>query len=451
VSLFGRSKPKTVRRRMVVIGIDGTPFTFLQRLMAEGRMPQFARLVAGGGFARMNSVHPTVSSVAWASFMTGQNPAKHGIFGFVDRDPATLKTLIPTSRNMASRTLWEHLSDAGKRVVVMNVPSTYPPRPVNGLLISDFLTPSIDKVAYPPQVVERLKGWGYRIDTDPWLARESKDKMLADVHDVLERRVRTMFHLMEEEDWDYFHCHIMETDRLFHFLWQEMAENDPTYAPQFMAFMEKVDEVLGQVAGRLDEHTGLIVLSDHGFCTLEQEVYVNRWLVEQGWLSFTSAEPKNIGEMAPGSVAYALDPGRVYINLKGREREGSVAPGAEYERRRDEIAAAALALRDPASGRPIFSAAFRREEIYAGSLLGQAADLILAPYDGFDPKGPVSKPALTFKGTALVGMHTFDDAALLVAGRPIHKEKLWIGDVMPTIFELMGLPAPAGLDGEPAL
>ena len=440
-------KKAEARRRVVVIGIDGTPYTFLQRMLAEQRMPNLARLISAGGLARMNSVYPTVSCVAWSSYMTGQNPAKHGIFGFVDREPATLKTYIPTSRMMRSRTLWEYLSDAGRRVIVINVPLTYPPRAVNGILIGDFLAPSVEKVAYPADVSQRLKTWGYKIDTDPWLARESKDKLLADVNDVFQRRVETMFHLMDEEEWDFFQCHIMETDRLFHFLWEQMATNDPVYAPPFLAFMERIDGMLGQVMSRLDKDTTLIVLSDHGFCTLDKEVYVNTWLAQQGWLSFTSADPKSIADMSPASVAYSLDPGRVFINLKGRERDGSVEPGVEYERWRTTIAAAALELRDPDSGRPIFQKALRREEVYAGPLLQQAADLILAPHDGFDPKGALNKPMLTFKGPALVGMHTYDDAALVIAGRRVSRDGLWVGDIMPTILELMGVLQPADLDG----
>ena len=435
--------------RVFVLGIDGTPFTFLQRLLAEGRMPNLSKVIAGGSFKRMNSVYPTVSSVAWSSFMTGQNPARHGIFGFVDRDPATLKTTIPTSRMMQSRTLWEILSDAGKRVVVMNVPVTYPPRRVNGILIAGFLAPNLDKVAYPPELGHKLKEWGYRIDTDPWLARESKEKLLADVNDTFDRRVNAMFKLMDEE-WDYFHCHIMETDRLFHFLWEQMEKDDPTYAPQFLAFMDRLDGLIGDVVDRLDSRTTLIVMSDHGFCTLHKEVYVNRWLEEQDWLRFDVAEPKSIADMSGQTAAYSLDPGRVFINLKGRERSGSVEP-AEYETWRERITAAALELTDEETGRPIFRQALRREDIYHGPLLERAADLILVPHDGFDPKGPVNKSAVTFKGPALVGMHTYDDASFIMAGRQVTRDDLWVADPMPTILQLMGVGLPIDLDGRSLL
>ena len=117
------------------------------------------------------------------------------------------------------------------------------------------------------------------------------------------------------------------------------------------------------------------------------------------------------------------------------------------ERLRDDIAAAALALADPEDGAPIFQAAFRREELYHGPYLEQAADLILAPYDGYDPKGPLYKETLTFKGDQLVGAHTYDDAMLYVAGQQIPQTRFSVVDVMPTMLSLMGVGCPPGMDG----
>jgi len=150
-------------------------------------------------------------------------------------------------------------------------------------------------------------------------------------------------------------------------------------------------------------------------------------------------------------VAYSLDPGRVVIRVRGREKEGSVAPGAEYEALRDEIAAAALALRDPDSGEAIFQDVFKREALYHGPYLEQAADLILAPYDGYDPKGTLYKEDLTFKGDELVGMHTFDDAMLYVGGQEIAQKRFSVLDVMPTVLDLLDVEAPASLDGHSLL
>lgn len=454
MSFLDKLRGRKRERRVVFIGLDGTPYTFMQRLIAEGRAPNAERLARQGSLLRMDSTWPWVSSVAWSSMMTGVNPAKHNIFGFIDRDPATYKQFIPTSQNMRARTLWEVLSDAGKRVIVVNVPVTYPPRPVNGVLVGCFLSPSLEKAVYPPSYLPTLQSLGYIVDADPWKARESKDLALQEVNSVLDARIRTLFHMLDHEQWDYLHVHVMETDRLHHFLWQQMEEGHPTYAPAFYDFYRRIDDMLGELAGRLDENTTLVWMADHGFCTIKKEVYVNRWLMDNGWLHLRNVPPgrkKGLDEIDPRSVAYSLDPGRVFIRVQGREKEGSVPPGAAYEGLRDEIAAAALDLTDPDSGERIFQAVFRREELYHGPYLEQAADLILAPYDGYDPKGPLYKEELTYKGDELVGMHTHDDAMLYVGGQTIPQSRFSVLNVMPTLLDLMGVSPPPGLDGQSLL
>lgn len=446
----GREKP----RRVVFIGLDGTPYTFLRRLIEEGRAPNAARLVDQGSLLRMDSIWPWVSSVAWSTMMTGVNPAKHNIFGFIDREPATSKQFIPTSRNMRARTLWEVLSEAGKRVIVINVPVTYPPRKVNGILVGGFLSPSLDKAVYPASYTPTLKSLGYIVDADPWKARESKDLALQEVNTALDARIRTLFHLFENEQWDYLHVHVMETDRLHHFLWQQMEEGHPNYAPAFYEVYRRIDDMLGQLAAKVDDDTTLMWMADHGFCSIKREVYVNRWLMDNGWLKLRTIPPdrkKGLNEIDPISVAYSLDPGRVVIRVRGHEKDGCVTPGAEYEAIRDEIAAAALELRDPEDGEPIFQAAFKREDLYHGPYLAQAADLILAPYDGYDPKGPLYKETLTYKGDELVGMHTYDDAMFFVAGQTIPQTRFSVLNVMPTILDLMGVPSPPDMDGDSLL
>ena len=442
-------KPKS--QRVVVIGLDGTPFTFFQRAMAEGHMPNLTRLVEEGGFRRINSVHPTVSSVAWSSFMTGRNPGKHNIYGFIDRQPGTYKTFIPTSQAMKTDTLWEILSQAGKRVIVINVPVTYPPRPVNGILVGGFLSPNVDKAIHPSEKAALFKSLGYIVDADPWAARQSKDKALAEVNAAFDARVKTMFHLMDNEPWDFFQMHVMETDRLYHFLWEQMETDDPVYAPQFMAFIRKIDDVLGRLCAKLDERTTLVMMSDHGFCTIKKEVYVNHWLEQKGWLKFEDGVPREerkLESIASEAKAYSLVPGRVFIHLRGREPKGSVAPGAEYEVLRDEIAAAALELTDPDTGERMLQQVLKREDVYHGPHFERAADLILVPFDGYDLKGNLGKISLTFKGEELVGMHTYDDAALYVQGQELRDGPIWVADPMPTVLALMEVPIPADVDGQ---
>ncbi|MFQ5866016.1 MAG: alkaline phosphatase family protein, partial [bacterium] len=338
--------------KVFVISIDGVPYSFMRKSIEEGHFPNFKRFLDHGDFKRMNSVQPTISSVAWSSYMTGKNPAKHNIFGFVDQKLGTHEIFIPTSVNMTSDTIWDIMSRAGKKIFVMNVPVTYPPRSVNGIMIGCFLCSQIEKIARPPAVSAELKKMGYKIDADAWIARENLDKFLVEVNTTLEKRVEAMFYYMEKEDWDFFQTHIMETDRMNHFFWEHMEHSDPKYTKAFFDFYKRVDEVLGEVDQKINDEVAFIVLSDHGFCTIKKEIYLNNYLVEAGLLKFRTTPPKSLDDMHPDSIGYSLIPGRVFVNLQGREPNGSV-PQEQYEASREKLSEVLLNLKEKDTGEPI--------------------------------------------------------------------------------------------------
>ena len=444
MGFFRRRKDKG--RKVVVIGPDGTPLSLISSLIAEGELPNFARIFEGGSVRPMTSAIPAVSSVAWSCFMTGKNPGKHGIYGFLDRKPNSYDTYIPNSNVMRSETLWEILSRHGKRVVVMNVPVTYPPRRVNGILVAGFLSPRLEKATYPASVGEQLKSMGYRLDVDPWQARENKDKFLEDLYYTLDKRQEAMFHFMETEEWDFFMLQIMETDRLHHFLWEHWEKGDEKYAPAFLKLYHKIDGLLGRLYERLTEDTTLVVLSDHGFCTMKKEVFINRWLQDNGWLNFTKDPPDSLRDIHPDSKAYSMDPGRIFVNLRGREPQGSVDAGREYEALRKELTDALSELQEPESGEPMIERVYKREEIYSGECYPQAPDLVAMPCRGYDLKGSIKKTMLTEKGV-INGAHPYNDAMIYIQGQDINKQEVAIVDVMPTILRLMDVPIPRDVDG----
>ncbi|MFQ5707298.1 MAG: alkaline phosphatase family protein [bacterium] len=433
--------------RVFVISIDGVPYSFMKDNIEKGHFPNFKRFLVNGDFKRMNSVQPTISSVAWSSFMTGKNPAKHNIFGFVDQKPGTHDIFIPTALNMTSDTIWDIMSKAGKKVFVMNVPVTYPPRAVNGIMIGCFLCTQIEKIASPPSVSAELKKMGYKIDADAWIARKDLDAYLVEVNTALEKRVDAMFHYMQKEDWDYFQTHIMETDRMNHFFWEHMEHDDPKYTSAFFDFYQRVDEVLGEVERKIGDDVEFIVLSDHGFCTIRKEVYLNNYLAEAGLLKFKQTPPKSLDDMHPESVAYSLIPGRIFVNLQGREPQGSVLP-EQYEATREKVTELLLNLKEHDNGDPLIREVLKREEIYDGQNFAAAADLIAVPYDGYDLKGNVNKDVFGEKGP-LVGMHTYEDSLLFIRNRTLTKNhnELWVGDLAPTILKMMNIPAPGDMDG----
>jgi predicted AlkP superfamily phosphohydrolase/phosphomutase len=350
---------------------------------------------------------------------------------------------------MTSKTLWEVLSEHGRKVAVINVPVTYPPRAVNGIMVSGFLATNLKKATYPLQLAGQLESMGYRIDADAALARESLDQFLIDLQHTLDKRIETMYHFLEDQAWDYFHLHIMGTDRINHFLWSHMEEGHPKYAPAFLSYYDRIDHIVGELSTRLGDEVTFIVMSDHGFCTVKQEVNLSRFLVDRGLLRFEQNPPRGLGDILPDSRAFTLIPGRLYLNLKGREPKGGVEP-AQYEQVREEISAELLDFRLPGTGEKVIQKVLKREEVYQGERLSSAADLLAIPRDGFDLKADVKKEHLVEK-TALVGMHTYDDASLLIRGQSGVREDIEIMDLMPSICTLLDVPPPQDVDGRVAI
>jgi len=411
-----------------VLGLDGVPHSFIERSVEKGILPHFRELLGEGSFRRMYSVIPTVSSVAWSTYMTGKNPGKHGIYGFIDRQPGSYEMYIPLATHMRGHTLWEILSQEGKSVVVINVPVTYPPRTVRGILISGFLATKIDKATYPKEVAAQLHRFGYRIDVDPWNARQGKmDDFVADLNTTLTKRFETAFYYMEKEDWDFFQLHVMETDRINHFLWDVTDHQEA-----FLAYYTKIDAYLGELRSKIDSDTTLIVLSDHGFCGIESEIDLNFWLSVNDYLLFRNPEGDSLNNIDRKSRAYSLPPGRLYVNDQ--------PTGEEI---RDKL----LSLTDPETGRKIIKNVFTREDLYEGEMAKIGPDLVAVPYDGFDLKASFQQKRSMAGRTPIVGMHTYDDAFIYIRQKDITREGPGIVDVMPTILALMDVPTPLDLDG----
>jgi predicted AlkP superfamily phosphohydrolase/phosphomutase len=439
-------------RRVIVLGLDGVPFTYIQRLVAAGELPAFEELIGAGAFAQMDTTVPNVSSVAWATFMTGRNPGKHRIFGFVDRQAGTGQFFVPNSQTMVGSTLWEVLSAAGKRVFAMNVPVTYPPRKVNGYVIGCFLSPTVEKAAPTAQIASALTRMKYCVDADARIAHRDKAAFLVHLDEVYERRLEAMRHFWRQERWDFYMAHVMETDRLHHFFWREMEADDARFAPAFLDFYRRIDALISEVMSWIDDEITLVVLSDHGFCSIKQQVFVNTWLEGAGYLEYADRpDAKGLAVLAPGTRAYSLDPGRVFLNVRGREPQGVVAPGGEYARVRQEVAATLSDMADPDTHEPMVERVYLREELYSGSYASDAPDIVLAMREGYDPKGAFGRERLTFNDDVLVGMHTTPDALLYVSGIPEFDRRPHIVDVAPTILDLLSVPVPTDFDGRSLL
>ncbi len=431
------------KKRVFVLGIDGVPHSLLMRFGQEGVMPQMARLMNESNSCQMDSVLPTVSNVAWATFLTGKNPGQFDIFGFaeVGRD---MQLRMPNGQNLRSETLPEIVSRAGGKVVCLGVPSSYPPRPINGLLAGCFLSPSLDKAVYPPGRLEELSRLGYQLDIDPMRARQEPSYLRRGLTEALEGRRRAVEALFDKEGWDLFVLHVMETDRLYHFMWKQWETGKADEKAFFEGLHRKVDELIGYIADRMGGDDVLIIMSDHGFCSIEAEVQLNRWLMGEGYLQVGGDLSQLFGAISPGSKAFALVPGRIHIMRQDVYARGGVKPG-DYAAIRAELIEKLGKLADPKTGRPLCKAIRTREEVYHGPYVDHAPDIVIDPIDGFDLKANLSRGEL-FEHTPLTGMHTRHDAFFMATGRQVTRERRCVIDTTRTILDLLGINAPADMD-----
>jgi predicted AlkP superfamily phosphohydrolase/phosphomutase len=430
-------------KRAVLIGLDGTPYTLVRRFIEDGTMPRMAELVRRGTLLQMNTSIPDISSVAWTSFMTGANPGRHGVYGFLDLQPNSYKIYFPNSRHIQCETLWDVTGRAGRRSIVINVPSTYPAKPLNGILVSGFVAIDLNKATFPPELVPKLRELDYRIDVDASKAKQSHDALMDDILKTLERRVQTLLHLFDSEAWELFIGVITETDRLQHFFWDAIEDENHKYHSAFLEFYCRVDNFIGQISERLRDET-IMIMSDHGFTGIKQQVYLNRWLIDNGYLKLNE-NAKSIEDIAEGSQAFALDPGRIYINVKGKYPGGAVDL-ADRTRLLDEIKQGLLEI--TAERNPIVRRIYDRDEIFSGPLVGSAPDLCVQSRYGFDLKGSVNKRELMDR-EVFTGMHTQDDATLFISApaNSLRTGKPRITDVAPSVLHSIGIVAPESMDG----
>jgi len=438
--------------RVVVLGLDGLPCSLLRRFIAEGIMPKLGELIKQGDLVAMDTVYLPLSSVSWTTFFTGVNPGRHRIFGFFEAQIDAYGIWFQDLDEVKAPTLWEIAQAHGKRTISVNLPGTYPAPPFNGAMISGFIAPDFKKSVYPKMLLPILEKAGYLLDAPVEKVRSEPEAFWQGVDQALQARARTMATLLEHEPHDLFIGVFTETDRVQHFFFDAIEEPSHPLHERVLKFYRHVDQIIGRLAALCRPDDELIILADHGFCRIEQELFLNHWLAEQGYLVMKT--PKMgvpLAEIdAQKSRAFSLDPGRIFLNVRGRQADGCVDP-CDAVKLREENAdgLAQMRVRVPWSAEPIspFEKIFRREEIYRGPWTHLAADLVLHSRDGFEMKGKFNHPALSQLGT-LTGMHTFGDAMLYVRGRKWPGEKAArIIDLPATILSLLGVPVPPEFEG----
>jgi predicted AlkP superfamily phosphohydrolase/phosphomutase len=395
--------------RACVIGLDGVPYGMIVELARRGVMSTMARLMDIGPIHRMKASLPEVSSVSWTDFMTGADAGTHGIFGFTDFKPKSYAVRYPNFLDVKAPTIWDRLGAKGKKSVIINQPSTYPARKVEGALISGFVALELAKAVWPMSYRAALEQMGYQIDVDILKCRENPEVLWQELGKTMAGGQKALNYFWEE-GWDYFEYVVTGTDRLHHFLWR--AYEDPNHPAHqaFLDFYRHIDRLIGKIVAAYHKlantYAGFYILSDHGFTGIVQEVSLNAWLEQNGYLRFLRPDPESLEDIHGRTRAFALDPNRIYINLKGRFPKGSVERAARRALK-EEIAGKLTKLEY--QGRRVVREVFFGERVYSGPHAAKGPDLIVVGEPGFDMKASVRRREV-FGRSGLQGMHTWDDA-----------------------------------------
>lgn len=413
-------------KRVCAIGLDAATLDIIRPLVAEGRLPAFQRLMAQGAWGPLAStIHP-LSPPAWSSFITGKNPGKHGIYDFVVHKPGSYELLYTYGGMRRGDSLWRILSAAGKRVVVANVPMTYPPEEVNGVLISGFDAPGVNSgFIHPPELLGEIEARLGKYQLRDYPQGETPESFLAQINRLFDFQAALADYLMKSQQWDLFIIVFTLLDHVQHAYWQytdprftQISEEERRrFGTAIRDMYIRVDELLGRILEKMSGQANIAVFSDHGAGPCLKAVFVNKWLEERGYLAYANGggslrllkaahyRLKNfvpwwglelLKRMLPGLrqkvksklvfseidwsrtrvFAFGRESTNLFVNLAGKFPEGIVAE-EDYEEVLEQVSRDLLALRDPETGEPAVARVWRRDDVYHGECLDSAPDLLV--------------------------------------------------------------------------
>jgi predicted AlkP superfamily phosphohydrolase/phosphomutase len=449
--------------KVMVIGLDcAEPSLVFERWRDE--LPVLSGLAARGLQGRLTSVVPPITVPAWSCMMSSRTPGDLGIYGFRNRADHSYDGLfVANGADVKAPRLWDLATREGKPSIVVGVPGTYPPRPLNGVMVTCFLTPSLEsQYTYPPLLrreVEQVVG-EYRFDCTNFRT-DDKDDLLRQVYEMTDRRFALAGHLLETKPWELFAFVEMGVDRMHHGFWKHMDAGGE-HANAILDYYRHIDRLAGSLLEHADDDTTVLVVSDHGAKLMEGGIRINEWLRQNGYLTL-ARKPERATSLSDAGVDWSTTTawgeggyyGRIFLNVRGREPEGTVAP-EDYARVRAELAERLAAILGP-GGEPLRTRVFAPEDVY-DEVNGVPPDLIVYFGD------------LAWRSVGTVGgdeaIHAFEndtgpddanhaqDGVLIMAGPGIEPETragMHLLDVAPTVLELLGIEAPAPMRGRSLL
>jgi predicted AlkP superfamily phosphohydrolase/phosphomutase len=462
------------RKKVLVIGLDCAPPELVFDQWRQ-ELPNFRRVMDDGVWGKLESCIPAITVPAWSSMMSSKDPGTLGFYGFRNRgDYSYEKNTLANSNSVKTDRVWDVLSRAGKKVITVGVPQTYPPKPVNGIQVGCFLSPSTKNherpYTYPAAIMQEIEETvgDYLVDV-PNFRTEDKEHLLRQIYTMTEKRFKLVKKWIAEKDWDFFMFVEMGTDRIHHGLWKyhdpthHKYEVHPTLNQSIYNYYRYLDSEIGQILDLVDEYTTVFIVSDHGAKKMDGGICVNEWLIKEGYLTLKS-HPITLTSIDKCEIDWSKtrvwgDGGyyaRIFLNIAGREPQGIVKP-EEVEALRDELKGKFEALVDP-NGVNIGTTVYRPQEIYK-ECNGYPPDLIV--YFGdllWRSVGTVGHGSIyTFENDtgpddcnhAQFGIVIKHDPTVRegAAGREL--KDLQLMDMAPTILKHLDVPIPTDMQGTP--
>ena len=454
-------------RKVLIIGLDCAPPELVFDHWRDD-LPTLKRLMEHGIYGKLESTIPPITVPAWMSMMTGKDPGQLGFYGFRNRSSYDYdKLAFVTSQAVKEDTVWDILSRGGRRVIVVAVPPSYPPKPVNGIMVSCFLTPDRhSQFTFPADLKGEIEGLvgEYPFDVENFRT-ENKQDLLKRIYDMTEKRFKVIKYLMQKKSWDFFMAVEIGPDRIHHGFWKYWDKRHPKHQPgspyegAIKEYYRYLDSEIGELLALIDDQTVVMVVSDHGAKRMDGGICINEWLMQEGYLRLKE-RPRGLMRIEEVAIDWAATKawgeggyyGRIFLNVKGREPQGIVDP-SKYERVRDDLIERLERLTDE-KGRALATKVFKPQEVYK-ACRGVPPDLIVYLGD------------LHWRAMGTVGhdrIHVLendtgpDDAnhaehGIFILYDPQQKGRgelqgLQIMDCAPTILNLFGVPIPGDMGGK---